>query len=474
MPLFALAISRVTGIWGVKPMKTYLMNVILNPFFIIFVTAALGAAIGKIKIKGFSLGSAAGIFSGILIGWAIIALSKTIGETDTGYGLASKLLNEGIVSSSFMTFFLILFIAAVGLSVGGKIKVVLKKSGVKLVVLGVLIPVVSMALTYGCLKVAPSLMGDDYNGYEISGLYTGAMTNTAAYGTSLEVVGNMTDVQERYAQLDNEAKARALEMIGAEDSGPTAELSDEQAAAFLGKAKSHISLGYAITFPVGTIIIILAMSVIPILIKKKTPAAEQIEHFHDKSGPRPGEDKPFFFSAVIFGLVIAVGIIIGSIKIPLGGSVSFSLSSVGGVLISALVFSNISKIGPFDLTVNPKTLAFTREFSLIFFMSVVGLTYGYDVVNSFSGSGLVLALMAVVVETIAIIIAYVVGRYLMKMEWGLLSGAICGGCTSAVGLGAAISTVGTDEPALGYGAAQPFAILANVLLISFFHSIFFI
>jgi uncharacterized transporter YbjL len=32
----------------------------------------------------------------------------------------------------------------------------------------------------------------------------------------------------------------------------------------------------------------------------------------------------------------------------------------------------------------------------------------------------------------------------------------------------------SDEPTLGYGAAQPFAILANVLLISMFHTLFFI
>ena len=56
----------------------------------------------------------------------------------------------------------------------------------------------------------------------------------------------------------------------------------------------------------------------------------------------------------------------------------------------------------------------------------------------------------------------------------MLSGAICGGCTSAPGLGAAISAVGNDEPTAGYGAAQPFAILANVLLMTLFHQIVFL
>ena len=32
----------------------------------------------------------------------------------------------------------------------------------------------------------------------------------------------------------------------------------------------------------------------------------------------------------------------------------------------------------------------------------------------------------------------------------------------------------SDEPIVGYGISQPFAILANVILISLFHSYFFV
>jgi putative transport protein len=86
----------------------------------------------------------------------------------------------------------------------------------------------------------------------------------------------------------------------------------------------------------------------------------------------------------------------------------------------------------------------------------------------------VLAIMALVIEVVAILLSIVLGRFILKLNWGLLSGAICGGCTSAVGLGTALNTMDSDEPTLGYGAAQPFAILANVLLISMFHTLFFI
>lgn len=452
-----------------------LVNMFSNQYLLLLIAAAIGAAIGNIKIKGFSLGSAAGIFSGIFVGWAMTAI------VNKNPGLWSSLatvsengsVSVTLVSDAFSTFFLLLFICSIGLSVGSKIKTVLNLQGLKLIVIGVLIPVVAMAMTWGCLKAAPALMGNDYNGYQISGMYSGAMTNTAAYGNSMAVVSGMDDVADRYAALSDEDKTLALEMIGAEDTTPTDALAEGQVGAFKGKAKANISLGYAISFPVGTLVIIIAMSIFAALTKKQR-ASEALETSETVAAKKAvaGQEKPLFFDAVVYGIVFFFGIALGSIKIPLG-NVNFTLSPVGGVLISSLVFSNIPKIGPIDMRSNPKVLAFMREFSQILFMSVIGMQYGYDVVHAFTGSGLVIALMAAVVEIVAILVAVVIGR-LMKIRWDRLSGAICGGCTSATGLGAAVSTMGHEEPVLGYGVAQPFAILANVLLISWYHGTFFI
>ena len=89
-------------------------------------------------------------------------------------------------------------------------------------------------------------------------------------------------------------------------------------------------------------------------------------------------------------------------------------------------------------------------------------------VTSLMGSGLALAVAAIFVEGIAVLISFIIGHKIFKLNWLILSGAIAGGCTSAPGLGAAISSTGSEEPTAGYGAAQPFAILANVLLATIF------
>jgi putative transport protein len=61
------------------------------------------------------------------------------------------------------------------------------------------------------------------------------------------------------------------------------------------------------------------------------------------------------------------------------------------------------------------------------------------------------------------ITGFLVGRYLFKINWVMLSGAICGGMTSTPGLGAAIDAIGCDDPAAGYGAVYPFALLGMVV-----------
>ena len=409
----------------------------------------------------------------------MVTIAKTVPETDSHFATAQALIGDasssGIVDSGFMNFFLILFIAAVGLSVGGKIRKVFNATGVKLVVIGILIPIVSMALTFGCLKLAPSLMGQNYSGFSISGMYSGSMTNTAAFGNSMAVVSN-TDFEVKYEQASDAEKIKALKMTGVEDTSTIPDsLTPEQIGTLKGISKGKISQAYAVAFPVGTIIIILAMTAFAALFKKQSKKEDELLGSHTGAGSPivsgDGKKKPFFFNALTFGIVVVFGYLLGWIKIPLGNGTTFSFSFVGGVLIVALIVANLPQNK--YIAIDPAVLGFIREFGLLFFMSVIGLSYGYQVVTSFSGSGLVVAIMAAIVEIIAVIIAILVGR-LLKLKWDLLAGAICGGCTSSVGLGTAIVTMDSDEPGIAYGVSQPFAILANVLLVAWLHGLFFL
>ena len=108
-------------------------------------------------------------------------------------------------------------------------------------------------------------------------------------------------------------------------------------------------------------------------------------------------------------------------------------------------------------------LGVVKTIGLTLFLATIGLNYGYSVVESLSGPGLTLIAIGLIILFISIMIAYVVGRYVFKLDWLALSGAICGGITNTPTLGAAIDSVEGNEPAIGYGAVYPFALIFKII-----------
>ena len=449
-------------------------TILTNQFFLMFLAIATGLLLGKIKIKDFSLGISGGIFTGIVIGYFATAWAHGVAEGGLGYSNAKRILSQGVVSQPFFTFFLFLFLASIGLKVGKNIGVIFKRYGERFVVLGAMIPLVSMIVA---CAAHVTVFKDDENlsAYETIGVFSGSMTSTPAYGTALDAAGNV-DVQALYDEADAAGKEQILHRIDSSDSLNAAEittLTDDQIKAYKQSAASSVSLGYTVGFPVGVLVIVLMMQLLPLIFRIDIEEEKRKYKAELDTAPKPSKeikDGPIDFIAL--GIVIMIGIAIGSINIPMGPLGTFSLGAAGGILLTALILSHIGKIGPVNFRMDNKSLGLLSRMGLTFFMAVVGLRYGYDVVNALTGSGLKLAVAAAVIEAVAVLAAFFVGRKVFHLNWTILSGAIAGGCTSAPGLGAAISMLKDDEPSTGYGAAQPFAILTNVILTTVFFAVF--
>lgn len=446
-----------------------IFSLLCNQYFLVFITVATGLLLGRVKIKNFCLEVSGGIFTGIFFGWLVIHLAKGIEEGEKGYEAAQKVLENGVVSSAFFNFFLLVFLASIGLTVGKNIGSIFQRYGIKFAVIGFSVPITAMAVTMLCCLFMSKV---SVNGFEMGGMYTGAMTSTPAYGASLDVVGAF-DMKQKYEELNETEQAKVLEFIGADEA--TEHLSTEQADELKTAASTAVSLGHTVAFPVGVFVIVILITIMPKLfgIDIEKEKQEYLKSMEEQEGAvQKREDPKVDF--LVFGIVVALGLLLGKLSIPLGYMGKFSLGAGGGVLIAALLCSHFGKIGPVSFRMDTKELGLIREFGLTFFMAVTGLMYGYEVVNSLSGSGLPMALMAVAVASSSIFVSFFIGRKVFRLNWVMLSGAICGGCTSAPGLGAAITAIGDDEPTAGYGAAQPFAILANVILMTLFHQFIFL
>lgn len=150
--------------WIVKTMQN-------SPELAIFLTLALGFAIGRIKIKGFSLGSVTGVLlMGVLIGQLGITVSPTVKST-----------------------FFLIFLFAVGYSVGPQFIHSLKKEGLPQIAFAVIVCVMCLVMAWVCALIAGFDVGNAV------GLLSGANTISAVIGVATDTI-NQLNISEDQKQ----------------------------------------------------------------------------------------------------------------------------------------------------------------------------------------------------------------------------------------------------------------------------------
>ncbi len=454
-------------------MKFDLVEYLLSPYILMFISVFTGLLFGKIKFGKFSFGSSGALFTGLVIGWWATDYAQKFAEGDSGFKAAEAMLKAGVVQKEFFNIFLILFVCAVGLLAAKDMGAVLKKYGLKFVILGVLITALGAGATYAC-----TLFSANNNPFEVSGVYTGALTSSPGLAAAIETATNYSkELAEEYPSMNPEQKQKVLNVIdktGSLTPENTPELTPELKDKYTKEAQAGIGVGHAIGYPFGVLIVIIAMNFFPKIFRIDT-AKEMEQYKKEMAEARKdtgGKEIPeVSFDLIAFSLACLFGYTIGVIKINMGPLGDFSLESTGGVLIGSLILGYIGKIGFINFRMNSKILGVVREVALVFFLGIVGLRYGFKVFDALFGSGIYLALVSLIVGTFAMMIGFFIGKYVFKINWIMLSGAICGGMTSTPGLGAAIEAVGGDEPAAGYGATYPFALLGMVIFTIILHKL---
>lgn len=438
---------------------------LMEPFVLMFIAVAAGLLFGKIKFGKFNFGISGALFTGLIIGWFIYRYAGSVLLNDNSNKSAQKLIDSGVIDNGFFTMFLVLFVVAVGLLAAKDLDIVIKKYGVKFIVLGVLITFVGAAATY-CLTV----LLEDANPYEVSGVYTGALTSSPGLAAAIETANIQAAMRiEHYDSLSMDEKAKIISIIDKNlDPSAVTALTEDQKMQFVKNAVAGVGTGYAITYAFGVLIVIFSVTFFPMIFRidiEEEKKAFSMEMSEARASFSRKEIKEVDFDLIGFIAACLFGYSIGLIVIRFGaiGFKDFSLSATGGALIGSLILGYIGKIGFICFRMNSKVLGVIRQMSLAFFLAIVGLKNGYKVFEAIAASGAYLVLVSLVVGFAAIMAGYIVGRYVFKINWIMLSGAICGGMTSTPGLGAAIDAIGSDDPAAGYGAAYPFALLGMVL-----------
>ena len=190
-------------------------------------------------------------------------------------------------------------------------------------------------------------------------------------------------------------------------------------------------------------------------------STENVENLIQLFGDSLKEVETTSFLPVAIGIV--VGLILGSLRIPLPYGSGISLGLTGGVLMAALILSRVGKTGPIIWNLPVTGNQILRQFGLLLFLTPVGLTAGTLIAPVIQDYGFSLFAMAAVITIMPMIGVILIGHFFMKLNFLTLLGSLAGGMTSTPGLSAVDSMTDTAAPQVAYATVYPFALVAIVI-----------
>ncbi|MBQ4321543.1 MAG: permease [Oscillospiraceae bacterium] len=398
--------------------------------FSVFIICFIGYLIGSVKVKGLCLGTAGVFLFALLFGY-LCTLPGLADVPVLGKFAMADASDAKIGSFKFISNIgLVLFVTSVGCIAGPKFFRNLKVNAKSYVPMGVFI-IVMGALVTVLFALIPGI-GSAY----ATGILSGALTSTPAFSAAQGAV-----------------EAMAPEQLGL------------------------VSLGHAVAYPFGVIGVVLFVQIMPRIVKADMAhertligvSAEQANE--EKAEKKRFEMDEFGFGA--FGLAVVLGILLGSIKIPLSGEgfdgPCFSLGLTGGPLLMGLILAHFGHIGKISLKVDEHALKSFREFGLMLFLVGAGVEGGVELVEQVAASeyGIMLVvygfIAGAVMTIIPMIVGYIFAKKVCKLPLLNNLGSITGGMTSTPALGTLIGVAGTDDVAAAYASTYPIALVLIVL-----------
>ena len=357
-----------------------------------------GLLLGKLKVKGISLGITWVLFVGIGLSACGIACNHDMLHVIKEFGL-------------------ILFVTAVGLQVGPGFFASFKKGGLAMN----LMALVNVALGVGITVLIAKLASQDLT--DMAGVYTGAITNTPGLSAAQQAVGD-------------------LGMEGASE---------------------RLAAGYAVAYPLAVV----GMIVTCLLIRPKDLASEPttVETVASATAAKSSGAKKGGVLLIPIFVIIALGVLLGSIPIPVGMKAPVKLGLAGGPLVVALIAGWLGvKKGWYgtDFT-EGQGVHMLREVGIALFLAGVGLGAGEKFVETVQVHYM-WVVYGVIITMVPPLLVAGFGRWVLKMNWYTLAGFIGGSHTDPPTLAFAnnVAPEGCKLPNMGYATVYPLTMFLRI------------
>lgn len=379
-----------------------------------------GLFLGKFKIKGVTLGITWVLFVGI----AISAVMNYLGvDFDGQAAVAGKYKGDHINHQMIYfikEFGLILFVTAVGLQVGPGFFKSFKKGGLSMNIMALVNVALGVVITVVIAKLADQSLSD------MAGVYTGAVTNTPGLSA---------------------AQQTALER---------------------GFNSDTLSSGYAVAYPLAVVGMIMTCLLLRPLcridLKKEPVSDDTLEGKAEKQSTSVSQRHKVNLIPIF--VIIALGIVLGQIPIPVGMSAPVKLGLAGGPLVVALIGSWLGvKKGWFTTEfTDSHGVWMLREVGIALFLAAVGLSAGGSFISTIQAGGYLWILYGIIITMVPPILVGLFGRLVLKMNYYTLMGFIGGSHTDPPTLAFAntVAPEGCKLPNTGYATVYPLTMFLRI------------
>ena len=363
----------------------------------------LGLLLGKIKVKGITLGITWVLFVGIGLSAVGVACNHDMLHIIKEFGL-------------------ILFVTAVGLQVGPGFFRSFKKGGLAMNIMAL----VNVALGVGITVIIAKMANQELT--DMAGVYTGAITNTPGLSAAQQAVGD----------------------LGIEG------------------ASERLAAGYAVAYPlavVGMIVSCLLLRWFCRIDLKKEPTEEgQTSQTNQTSATIQTSKKGGILLIPIF-IIIALGIMLGSIPIPVGMKAPVKLGLAGGPLVVALIagWLGVKKGWYTTEFTDGQGVHMLREVGIALFLAGVGLGAGQAFVATVQ-THYMWVVYGVIITMVPPILVTLFGRLVLHLNYYTLMGFIGGSHTDPPTLAFAnnVAPEGCKLPNTGYATVYPLTMFLRI------------
>ena len=356
-----------------------------------------GLLLGKIKVKGITLGITWVLFVGIALSAFGVSLNHDMLHVIKEFGL-------------------ILFVTGVGLQVGPGFFKSFAKGGLTMNIMAL----VNVALGVGITVLIAKLANQELT--DMAGVYTGAITNTPGLS----------------------AAQAAVDDLGIEGGA------------------GRLATGYALAYPLAVV----GMIVTCLILRPRNLAAEPTTADSGSiTVSTTGKKGKGGILLIPIFVIIALGIVLGSIPIPVGMKAPVKLGLAGGPLVVAIIAGWLGvKKGWYstDFT-EGQGVHMLREVGIALFLAAVGLGAGGDFVANVSVHYM-WVVYGVIITMVPPLLVAGFGRLVLKMNWYTLAGFIGGSHTDPPTLAFAntVAPEGCKLPNTGYATVYPLTMFLRI------------